>query len=70
METRFFCAEMVVLQQTHNTLRLNSPVGLSWTDSAERVHTREMRELKEYVGERAQAGRMVPKGFPRNGKFG
>ncbi|MEE9315091.1 MAG: DNA topoisomerase IV subunit A [Rhizobiaceae bacterium] len=44
--------------------------GLSWTDSAARTHTRDVNELKEYVGERAQAGRMVPKGFPRNGKFG
>jgi len=26
-------------------------------------------ELKEYVGERAQAGRLVPKGWPKNGKF-
>ena len=44
--------------------------GLSWSDSAARTHTREVGELKEYFGERAQAGRMVPKGFPRNGKFG
>ena len=44
--------------------------GVSWTDSAERTHTRSMDEMREYVGERAQAGRMVPKGFPRNGKFG
>jgi len=26
-------------------------------------------ELKEYVGGRAQAGRLVPKGWPKNGKF-
>jgi len=44
--------------------------GLSWTDSAGRTHTREAGDLKEYLGERAQAGRMVPKGFPRDGKFG
>ncbi|MEL7229393.1 MAG: DNA topoisomerase IV subunit A [Pseudomonadota bacterium] len=44
--------------------------GLTWTDSAGRVHTRSLGELAEFVGERAQAGRMVPKGFPRNGKFG
>ena len=43
--------------------------GLTWVDSAERTHTRTLDELKEYLGERAQAGRMVPKGFPRNGKF-
>ncbi len=44
--------------------------GLTWADSAGRIHTREAGELTEYVGERAQAGRMVPKGFPRDGKFG
>ncbi len=44
--------------------------GLSWNDSAGRSHTRGQSELREYLGERAQAGRMVPKGFPRNGKFG
>ena len=43
--------------------------GLSWTDSADRTHTRSAEELMEYIGERAQAGRMVPKGFPKNGKF-
>lgn len=43
--------------------------GLSWADSAGRVHTRDAKELAEYIGERAQAGRMVPKGFPKNGKF-
>ena len=43
--------------------------GLSWTDSAERTHTRTMAEMREYVGERASAGRMAPKGFPRNGRF-
>ena len=44
--------------------------GLTWTDSAERTHTRTAEDLREYIGERAQAGRMVPKGFPKNGKFG
>jgi len=47
-----------------------SSEGLSWTDSAGRTHTRPLDDLQEFVGERAQAGRMVPKGFPRNGKFG
>jgi topoisomerase-4 subunit A len=27
-------------------------------------------ELKEWVGGRAQAGRIVPKGFPRSNSFG
>jgi len=43
--------------------------GLTWTDSAGRTHTRSNEELSEWLGERAQSGRMVPKGFPRNGKF-
>ncbi|MCG6857878.1 MAG: DNA topoisomerase IV subunit A [Salaquimonas sp.] len=43
--------------------------GLSWTDSANRTHVKPSEELGEWLGERAQAGRMVPKGFPRNGKF-
>ncbi|MDJ0612149.1 MAG: DNA topoisomerase IV subunit A [Rhizobiaceae bacterium] len=43
--------------------------GLTWEDSAGRVHTRTLDELKEYVGDRAQAGRVVPKGFPKSGRF-
>ena len=42
--------------------------GLSWRDSAGRVQT--VGELGEWVGERAQAGRMPPKGFPRSNRFG
>ncbi len=44
--------------------------GLTWLDSAERVFTRSREELAEWIGTRASAGRMVPKGFPRTGKFG
>lgn len=44
--------------------------GLSWQDSADRTFTRGAAELTEWLGDRAAAGRMVPKGFPRNGKFG
>ena len=47
-----------------------SDAGLTWEDSAGRVHTRTLEELAEHCGERAQAGRMAPKGFPKNGKFG
>jgi topoisomerase IV subunit A len=43
--------------------------GLSWTDSSGRTFTRAMTELVEWVGERAQAGRQPPNGFPRNNKF-
>jgi topoisomerase-4 subunit A len=43
--------------------------GLSWEDSAGRSHTRSRAELAEWLGDRAQAGRLVPKGFPRSGRF-
>ncbi|MFD1792752.1 DNA topoisomerase IV subunit A [Ochrobactrum teleogrylli] len=43
--------------------------GLSWQDSAERTFTRSKEELIEWIGARASAGRVVPKGFPRSGKF-
>lgn len=44
--------------------------GLSWQDSADRIFTKSRDELAEWIGARASAGRMVPKGFPRTGKFG
>jgi topoisomerase-4 subunit A len=44
--------------------------GLSWTDSAGRLHTRPMAELKDWMGARAQAGRLSPQVFPKNNKFG
>jgi topoisomerase IV subunit A len=44
--------------------------GLSWQDSADRTFTKTREELAEWIGSRAAAGRVVPKGFPRTGKFG
>ncbi|MBN9069170.1 MAG: DNA topoisomerase IV subunit A [Rhizobiales bacterium] len=44
--------------------------GLTWQDSSGRTFTRPKEELAEWLGDRAQAGRMAPKGFPRTGKFG
>jgi topoisomerase IV subunit A len=44
--------------------------GLSWTDSAGRLFTLGMSELTDWRGNRADAGRIVPKGFPRSNKFG
>ena len=43
--------------------------GLSWTDSADRTFVKTREELAEWIGARASAGRMVPKGFPRTGRF-
>jgi topoisomerase-4 subunit A len=44
--------------------------GLSWQDSSGRTFTRASTDLTEWLSVRATAGRMVPKGFPRSGKFG
>jgi topoisomerase-4 subunit A len=44
--------------------------GLTWLDSAGRTFTLTWAELKDWAGVRAQAGRIVPKGFPRSNKFG
>ncbi len=48
----------------------DSDVGLTWSDKAARTFTLEKRELKEWRGSRAQAGRMAPRGFPKSNKFG
>ncbi len=52
-----------------DTRVFNLEDGLSWQDSAGRTHIRTKDELKEWMGDRAQAGRLVPKGFPRGGRF-
>ncbi len=44
--------------------------GLTWLDGSGRAFNRAKEELTEFMGVRAGAGRMVPKGFPRSGKFG
>ncbi len=44
--------------------------GLAWQDSADRTFVRPVSELGDWIGVRAAAGRMVPKGFPRSGRFG
>ena len=43
--------------------------GLTWRDSAGRTFTVAKAELKEWIGNRAEAGRLPPKGFPKNNKF-
>jgi topoisomerase IV subunit A len=44
--------------------------GLTWTDSAGRLFTLSWSEIKDWVGERAQSGKVAPKGFPRSNLFG
>jgi len=48
----------------------NATDGLSWTDSADRVFTLSLKELADWRGNRADAGRIAPKGFPRTNTFG
>ena len=43
--------------------------GLTWTDSSGRTYSKSLDDLHDWVGERAQAGRQPPTGFPRNNKF-
>jgi topoisomerase IV subunit A len=43
--------------------------GLNWTDSAGRQFTLTLGELADWRGNRADAGRIAPKGFPRSNKF-
>jgi topoisomerase-4 subunit A len=41
--------------------------GLTWKiGPQERGET----QIKEWIGERAQAGRLPPKGFPKSNRFG
>jgi topoisomerase IV subunit A len=44
--------------------------GLTWIDSAGRVFTLSLKELSDWRGNRADAGRLAPKGFPKNNEFG
>ena len=43
--------------------------GLTWTDTSGRTWSKPMTELAEWVGNRADAGRQPPTGFPRNNRF-
>jgi topoisomerase IV subunit A len=43
--------------------------GLSWTDSADRTTTLSKRDLADWMGKRADAGRIAPKGFPKSNRF-
>jgi topoisomerase-4 subunit A len=43
--------------------------GLTWKDSAGRTFTVAARELRDWIGNRAEAGRLPPKGFPKSNRF-
>jgi topoisomerase IV subunit A len=44
--------------------------GLTWKDAAGRNFNVPARELREWIGMRSDAGRLPPKGFPKNNRFG
>jgi len=44
--------------------------GLSWVDSAGRIFNLSLKELADWRGNRADAGRLAPKGFPKTNRFG
>ncbi len=44
--------------------------GLTWVDSAGRSFTLTLKELADWRGNRSDAGRLPPKGFPKSNKFG
>jgi topoisomerase IV subunit A len=44
--------------------------GLAWSDAAGRIFSLTLDELADWRGNRADAGRLAPKGFPRTNKFG
>jgi len=46
----------------------DSSTGLQWQDTAGRTHT--FKDFGDWRGDRAQAGKMAPRGFPRNNRFG
>ena len=44
--------------------------GLAWTDAAGRTFSVSVADLADWRGNRADAGRLPPKGFPRSNRFG
>jgi topoisomerase-4 subunit A len=43
--------------------------GLVWKDPAGRTRTVTAVELADWIGPRASAGRMAPRGFPQSNRF-
>ena len=44
--------------------------GLTWKDTSGRTWTVSEEDLRDWIGNRAEAGRLPPKGFPKNNRFG
>jgi len=43
--------------------------GLTWKDASDRTFSLTLKELSDWRGNRADAGRLAPKGFPRSNRF-
>jgi topoisomerase-4 subunit A len=43
--------------------------GLTWADGAGRTFTLDKKEIADWRGKRADAGRLAPKGFPKSNRF-
>jgi len=43
--------------------------GLTWLDTAGRTFVVKLPELRDWIGNRAEAGRLPPKGFPKANRF-
>ena len=43
--------------------------GLTWKDASDRTFSLTLKELADWRGNRADAGRLAPKGFSRSNKF-
>ena len=44
--------------------------GLTWKDTSDRTWTVSKDGLRDWIGNRAEAGRLPPKGFPKTNRFG
>ncbi|WP_262271251.1 DNA topoisomerase IV subunit A [Microvirga yunnanensis] len=44
--------------------------GLTWKDTAGRTWTVAKEDLRDWMGDRTEAGRLPPKGFPKSNRFG
>ncbi len=44
--------------------------GLTWIDTAGRTWTVAKEDLRDWIANRAEAGRLPPKGFPKSNRFG
>ncbi len=51
-----------------DAIAFDKSTGLTWVDASGRSFA--YTDLAEWIGERAQAGRLPPKGFPKSNRFG